>query len=130
MSAFDVREGVLFSAIGARHPAQAADDLAGAHAFGADLAHRLPELGEIRLGHVEVTRAGARVGGDGGERLVDLVGDAGGQFTDGGEARHARQPVLRQVRVPSRSARSVTSAPEHSQPAGVPSAARRATQRQ
>ena len=131
MSALTSIGGMFVGIVGAHHLAQAPDDLAGAQAFGADLAHRLADLVEVRLGHVEVTLAGARVGGDRGQRLVDLV-------------RHARPPFRRwwpgaprasagpapACASSARRAWSVTSAPEHSQPAGLPSAARRAMQRQ
>ena len=121
----------LLGAIGAHHLAQAADDLAGAQAFGADLAHRLAELGEVRLRAFEIALAGARVGGDRGQRLVDLVRHARGHFAHGRETRHARQPFLRQrARLLAQrpfgdvERRSTASRPE------LPSAARRAMQRQ
>ena len=75
----------------AHQVAHAPDDLAGAQRL---VGHRLEDRQELRGSHRPVAHAehGAlRVVGDRPERLVDLVGEAGGHLADGAEAEDVGQ---------------------------------------
>jgi len=56
-----------------------------------DGAERLANLAQRRAVGAEPVETGVRVGDDGGQGLIDLVGDRGGQLAQRGHARHPRQ---------------------------------------
>ena len=96
------RAGLTF--VGARKRLQFSDNLANPVSSFARLAKRGLELREprresrIALGgdrdRGDLLGDEAEVGDDVGERVVDLVGDAGGECTDGGHAIGEHQPRL------------------------------------
>ena len=84
----DQRDGSVVGIGLARQGAQAAHDLAGALAVldhVLDRAARLAEVGDLAR---QPAQAGLAVGDDGGQRLVDLMGDRGRELAQGGDARH------------------------------------------
>ena len=88
----DAREGGILLA---RQGLNAANDLPRPRAFGGDLLQPFPHF--IQPGGLAVEPAQARSGvrDDRHQRLVDLMGDGGGQLPDGGGPGHPRQIRLR-----------------------------------
>jgi hypothetical protein len=78
---------------------QAADHLAGPQRLGVDLVERRHDFVDLRLRQPQEPLAGLRIGRDGGQRLVDLVGEAGGHLAHRREPREMRQPVLQLARL-------------------------------
>ena len=76
-------DGGELAAAGAGEVEQAVDDLGGAEGLLGDLFEDGRELAGVVGAHVLGEHLG--VGGDDGERGVDLVGDTGGEQADGGE---------------------------------------------
>ena len=68
---------------------QAADDVARLVAAPQDARDRVPRFVKIRLLAVQPSQAGVGVGRDGGEGLVDLMGNGGDQFAHGRQPRDA-----------------------------------------
>ena len=71
------------------HAADTGDDVAGALRVGAMRDGERPHFREIGLGPVEPAQAGGGIGGDGGQRLVHLVGDGGGRVRPASTTRAA-----------------------------------------
>src|SRR5262245_18039556 len=73
--------------------AEPADDLASAESLRRNLLKRIPDLGSVGVppGQQPVARLG--IARDGGEWLVQLVGNAGGHLAHGGEARDVAEPL-------------------------------------
>ena len=65
---------------------QAADHVAGTVSLPHDARDGIPRRGKVRLVPVQPAQTGAAAGRDGGQGLVDLMGDGGEQFA------HRRQP--------------------------------------
>ena len=78
----------------ARQGAQPAHDLAGALAVLDHVLDRAARLADVGHGAPEPAQAGLAVGDDGGQRLVDLMGDRGGELAQGGDARDMGELAL------------------------------------
>ena len=73
-------EGRLFGRAPDSQGAQALDDVGGTLRVGDDALRELARLGHIRRGAAEPQKSRLAVGGDRGQRLVDLVSDGCGQL--------------------------------------------------
>ncbi len=73
--------------------AEAPDDFSSAQPLRGDLLERIPDLGGIGAPASQQPVARLGVACDGGERLIQLVGDARGHLAHGGEARDVSEPL-------------------------------------
>src|SRR5262247_2178415 len=86
-------EAALRRVLLAREGAEAPDDRRGALGVGGDVGQRLGHVGMYEARALEQAHRRLRVGHDGGERLVDLVGERGAELAERRDALGVRQPL-------------------------------------
>src|SRR5690606_3220917 len=87
---------------GGHEAAQSVDDLAAAARLADRLVHQLADLLRLGLASLEQPPARLDIVHDGGERLIQLVGKAGGHLAHDAEARHLQQLGLQLGQAPLR----------------------------